>query len=68
MGGDPPTTSQRICTAASAGPSRRPTRNRRDRGDRTGACEHAEIALEMGTALGMTGPHGVAPRATALLG
>jgi hypothetical protein len=42
-------------------------RIRHDRADRAGAREHAEIALEMGTALGMTGAHGVAPRAAALL-
>jgi hypothetical protein len=38
-----------------------------DRGDKIGACEQAEIALEMSTALGMAGPHGVAPRARELL-
>ena len=38
-----------------------------DRGDAAGTREHAEIAVELGTELGMTGPHGIVPRAQGLL-
>jgi hypothetical protein len=38
-----------------------------DRGDATRARDQASIALELGTEIGMTGPHGVVPRAQALL-
>jgi class 3 adenylate cyclase len=42
-------------------------RVRVDRGDTAGARGQAEIALEMSTALGMTGPHGVVARSRAML-
>lgn len=38
-----------------------------DRGDAAGAREHASIALDLGTQIGMDGPHGVVPRAQSLL-
>lgn len=38
-----------------------------DRGDTVRTREQAEIAIEQGNQMGMTGPHGVVPRANALL-
>ncbi len=38
-----------------------------DRGDRPRAREQAEITVELGTELGMTGPQGVVPRTQAIL-
>jgi hypothetical protein len=38
-----------------------------DRGDSDRAREHAGVALDLGTEIGMTGPQGVVPRSRALL-
>jgi predicted ATPase/class 3 adenylate cyclase len=43
------------------------TRVLADRGDTTRAREQGELAISLGTELGMTGPQGVVPRAEALL-